>query len=246
MTLARKGSEIEQLSDPHSVWDATVAALTAEGIDHVIYLTVDRLGETPFLRTTCPEIYDGMPPQYDPFLHHCCTSYDFTRTGGAYMERYDYLSEEARAFIARASKLAFTTGFGIPMRLQGSSRYGGFNMGTGLSIADFEERFIGRVEEFRFFCLLVHRRLEELLTPAQTASTEFRSLLIAPNPERLTTLSPREKEVVYLIARGVSRKECARLCDISPHTVAEYAKGAYRKLGVTNRAEAAQLLMAAE
>ena len=65
---------------------------------------------------------------------------------------------------------------------------------------------------------------------------------LAPQTKVTDQLSPREREIIYLIARGLSRKECARLCQISPHTVAEYTKNAYRKLGVRNRFEAADAL----
>ena len=44
------------------------------------------------------------------------------------------------------------------------------------------------------------------------------------------------------MAQGLSRKDCARLCRISVHTVSDYTKSAYRKLGLRNRAEAANLL----
>lgn len=40
------------------------------------------------------------------------------------------------------------------------------------------------------------------------------------------------------MTRGCSTKEIARLCTISPNTVAEYRKSLYRKLGVRNAAAA--------
>jgi len=52
-------------------------------------------------------------------------------------------------------------------------------------------------------------------------------------------LTEREKQVLNLIAKGYSVKECARLLDLSHHTVAGYIKELYRKLEVNSRAEAA-------
>ena len=52
-------------------------------------------------------------------------------------------------------------------------------------------------------------------------------------------LTAREKEVLSLIAKGYSVKECARLLELSHHTVAGYIKELYRKLEVNSRAEAA-------
>ena len=68
-------------------------------------------------------------------------------------------------------------------------------------------------------------------------------MMVAPGdaPDGLDGLTPREREVLFLIARGLSRKECARLCQITVNTVSEYAKSAYRKMGLRNRAEVAAL-----
>lgn len=51
-------------------------------------------------------------------------------------------------------------------------------------------------------------------------------------------LSPRERELLEYLARGLSRKEAARVMNLSPHTVAEYVQGIYRKLQVRSRGEA--------
>lgn len=51
-------------------------------------------------------------------------------------------------------------------------------------------------------------------------------------------LSPREHELLEYLARGLSRKEAARVMNLSPHTVAEYVQGIYRKLQVKSRGEA--------
>jgi DNA-binding NarL/FixJ family response regulator len=51
-------------------------------------------------------------------------------------------------------------------------------------------------------------------------------------------LSPRERELLEYLARGLSRKEAARVMQLSPYTVAEYVQGIYRKLQVRTRGEA--------
>ncbi len=48
-------------------------------------------------------------------------------------------------------------------------------------------------------------------------------------------LSPRERELLEYLARGLARKEVARLMELSPYTVAEYMQGIYRKLQVRSR-----------
>ena len=226
------------------MWGETVKILSEEGFDFAIYLTDEAERKAPFLQTNIPEISGNYPPESDPFLDYCCHTYEPTLTGQDYLPRYDYLPEEARVLIRRAAKLGFITGFGFPMRLEGSGRFGWFNIGTRLGIDDFESTYLNRIDEFRFFCLLLHRRFEEPTSKQTSSSSEFRLLLISPQSDAMADLSAREKEIIYLVARGVSRKEAARLCGISPNTVAEYAQSAYRKLGVRNRVEAASLIAA--
>lgn len=58
----------------------------------------------------------------------------------------------------------------------------------------------------------------------------------APIPEN--TLSPREQEVLTLIAKGYKLPEVSSLLKLSPHTVSGYIKIIYRKLNITSRAQA--------
>jgi DNA-binding NarL/FixJ family response regulator len=51
-------------------------------------------------------------------------------------------------------------------------------------------------------------------------------------------LSPREEEVIALIAAGATNAEIAERMFLSPHTVKDHTSSIYRKLGVRNRAEA--------
>ena len=59
----------------------------------------------------------------------------------------------------------------------------------------------------------------------------------APRP--LAGLSPREIEVLRLIAAGLTAKETARRLDISPKTTDHHIQSIYGKIGVTTRAAAA-------
>ena len=51
-------------------------------------------------------------------------------------------------------------------------------------------------------------------------------------------LSPRETEVLTLLARGMTVSEAAQRLGLQPQTVASYVKVIYQKLCVTSRAEA--------
>jgi LuxR family maltose regulon positive regulatory protein len=54
----------------------------------------------------------------------------------------------------------------------------------------------------------------------------------------LSALSPRETDILTLIAQGLSNKETARSLDIAPETVKSYLKSVFAKLGVERRAQA--------
>jgi DNA-binding NarL/FixJ family response regulator len=53
-----------------------------------------------------------------------------------------------------------------------------------------------------------------------------------------TALSPRESEVLALIAKGFNFAEIARLLEVSPHTITAHVKKIYQKLAVHSRGEA--------
>jgi HD-GYP domain-containing protein (c-di-GMP phosphodiesterase class II) len=57
--------------------------------------------------------------------------------------------------------------------------------------------------------------------------------------ERLSGLTPREIEVLRLIAGGHTAKEAARQLDIAPKTADNHIQSLYSKIGVTTRAAAA-------
>lgn len=52
-------------------------------------------------------------------------------------------------------------------------------------------------------------------------------------------LTEREREVLFLIGRGLSNREVAVMLKLSEGTIGSYIKGIYRKLGICSRAEAA-------
>jgi DNA-binding NarL/FixJ family response regulator len=60
-----------------------------------------------------------------------------------------------------------------------------------------------------------------------------------PAPEPEENLTGRERDVLGMVAKGLSVRETADLLRISPHTAQGYVKDIYRKLAVASRAEAA-------
>ncbi len=76
---------------------------------------------------------------------------------------------------------------------------------------------------------------EPMAMPATGATLEAPLALDEPP---LKPLSDREREILQLIAKGVSNSEAARLLNLSKATIRTHLEHIYRKLEVTNRVEA--------
>lgn len=59
-----------------------------------------------------------------------------------------------------------------------------------------------------------------------------------PGEPEVKPLSEREKEILQLIAKGVSNSEAAKMLNVSKATIRTHLEHIYRKLEVTNRVEA--------
>ncbi|MFJ4539690.1 response regulator [Streptomyces tibetensis] len=83
---------------------------------------------------------------------------------------------------------------------------------------------------------------EALLSPAATKGLIAR-FLSQPSPggladpERLATLTPRERQVMQLVATGLSNDEIAERLFVTPVTVKTHANRAMAKLGARDRAQ---------
>jgi DNA-binding NarL/FixJ family response regulator len=67
----------------------------------------------------------------------------------------------------------------------------------------------------------------------------------AAPPDRLSLLSPREAEVLELASQGFTNSAVAARLNVSVHAVKFHLAGIYRKLGVSNRTEAANAYLRA-
>jgi len=81
---------------------------------------------------------------------------------------------------------------------------------------------------------LARKLLKHFRVPAP-GETELPPMAAEP---LLKPLSEREKEILQLIAKGVSNSEAARLLTVSKATIRTHLEHIYRKLEVTNRVEA--------
>jgi DNA-binding NarL/FixJ family response regulator len=107
---------------------------------------------------------------------------------------------------------------------------------TGYILKDsLPEEFVNLIAELRAggspISPLIARRLLKRFQPRKEP--------VDPAPEASAPgLTPRESEVLALIAKGFSFGEIARLLEVSPHTVTAHVKKIYQKLAVHSRGEA--------
>lgn len=81
---------------------------------------------------------------------------------------------------------------------------------------------------------------DRLLTRIQRGDLESRNA-----PSALTDLSPRELQVLRLVAEGKTSKEIAVMLDLGLQTIRSYRKTMMKKLGVNNVAGLTQLALSA-
>lgn len=80
---------------------------------------------------------------------------------------------------------------------------------------------------------IARRVLERFRTKASVG------LVSGPQPEpEPSPLTPRETELLRMVAKGFTFETIGQLLDISPHTVVAHVKKIYRKLAVHSRSEA--------
>jgi DNA-binding CsgD family transcriptional regulator len=81
---------------------------------------------------------------------------------------------------------------------------------------------------------------EELSAPPPSSTTRRPS---APEPEHPAGLTPREVEVLGLVAAGMTNAQVAKELFLSPRTVEAHLASIYHKLGVTSRARATRFAL---
>ena len=80
---------------------------------------------------------------------------------------------------------------------------------------------------------LVERATQELRASGETARKRDVSTLL--------DLTPMELKVAQLVSTGLSNKDVAAQCWVSPRTVAFHLRNVFTKVGVSSRTELAQL-----
>jgi len=113
---------------------------------------------------------------------------------------------------------------------------------TGYVLKDsLPEEFVSLIGQLRAggspISPVIARHLLRRMRSAPSATDGLPSQPI-PTAAMGQVLSPRESEVLGLIAKGFNFAEIARLLEVSPHTITAHVKKIYQKLAVHSRGEA--------
>jgi len=88
----------------------------------------------------------------------------------------------------------------------------------------------------------ITRAIEHLIAnttaPAATETAEMATAQQSPHKENTPYLTPRELDVIHMVARGFTSRDIAKMLNMSCHTVHSHLKHIYRKLSVNSRSEA--------
>lgn len=106
---------------------------------------------------------------------------------------------------------------------------------TGYMLKDsLDQEFIRAIKQLRMGGSPINPLIARMLLRKLCPPTLVKPGLDDKQPK----LSPRESEILTLLAKGFSYVEIASLLEISPHTVTTTIKKIYRKLAVHSRGEA--------
>lgn len=227
LDAARK---IERASDLDRLWAVFAEAVSQFGIEHAIYLSAsDTPPQNAFVRSTLqdnwPEAEFADPDFVEPFLAHCCATFELTNVGPEFLPEHEYMTEGFKAYVRNVRAHGLHSGLGIPCRLRGTGRHGGFLLCNAQTRFEFERLVLPQGEALRGFCLIAHRRIEDLRGQREA-------------DEKLRPLSARERETLHLIAQGQRPKQIAHQLGVSESSVRLYLKNARAKLRAETKEEA--------
>jgi DNA-binding CsgD family transcriptional regulator len=215
--------------DREQAWSAASEFFHAMGFDRLVYLDtrLDTTSGDLQVRTTFPDAWRERYVQEDyatsdPFIRYCCASTSPVSTGKAYLDDYAYLNARERLLIEEAAHFGAQAGFSVTARTLASGPPAGWNLCSSQCRKEIEAVRRHHEPMLRLAALYAHERLCALPASRDTAQN----------------LSPRERQCLALVARGMRVKEVASRLGLAPVTVELHLRNARVRLGVATRDEA--------
>ncbi|QFU07870.1 Transcriptional activator protein LasR [Rhodobacteraceae bacterium THAF1] len=207
------------ITDRRALADA-ISGLTEDfETDHVVYHSVSHIGEEFAAATYSPEWQDHYEDagltRIDPVVRGCLQSY-----GPVHWEQLDWDASVAASMMSDA----IDAGVG--------------NQGLSLPIRGPDGQFAVFTLSHRTNDGAWQRQMQDLMSDAILVShflnQKALELVDGAGGHIVGQLSPRESDVLSLLAVGQTRSQAADTLGISPHTARVYIESARRKVGAMN------------
>ncbi|AZV76849.1 LuxR family transcriptional regulator [Parasedimentitalea marina] len=192
-------------------------------IDHIVYHWVDSAGDQYGCGTYSDEwVQRYLEQEYlrtDPVITGC-----YQRFHPVDWKRLDWSSKPARVFLADALKHGVgNQGYSIPIRGP-NGQFALFSISHNCDDLVWEK--------------FTEKHSRDLILLAHYFNRKALDFEPDRAPEQSRTLSPREVDVMTLLAMGYSRAQVAETLSISEHTLRVYIESARFKLGALNTTHA--------
>lgn len=217
-------------ASPEDSWDITCRFFGAMGFTRVAYGFAGGADlETTIRLTNYPADYiefyvERNHARDDWGLHHCGRSVKPLHIGISSIP--EGAGKGALEVSGAAADAGLQTGLVLPLPRSGlRCRFAGMSIGNAMGRAEFD-RMIGGEHELmiRFAALSAHVHLQNQFIEADAKGID---------------LSPRQRECLLWIARGLSRKAIAYKLGLNENTVDLHLRTAMAKLGAANGTHAA-------
>jgi len=192
-------------------------------IEHLVYHSVNSTGQQYAVLTYAPEWVDRYLDQdyarVDPVVQGC-----FRRFHPVDWKRLDWSGRATRAFLGEAIDAGVGhQGFSVPIRGP-NGQFALFSISDRASDGKWAKFTQDHVADLILVAHFINQKALEI-----ERGTDFRNV---------KSLSPREVDVLTMLAMGLNRSQAAESLDISEHTLRAYVETARLKLGATNTTHA--------
>ena len=192
-------------------------------IDHLVYHSVNSTGQQYAVLTYAPLWVDRYLDQdyarVDPVVQGC-----FRRFHPVDWKRLDWTGRATRSFLGEAHDSGVgNQGYSVPIRGP-NGQFALFSVSDRTSDATWAKFAQNHVSDLILVAHFINQKALEI-----ERGTDFRLV---------KNLSPREIDVMTMLAMGQNRAQAAESLDISEHTLRAYVESARLKLGAANTTHA--------
>jgi DNA-binding CsgD family transcriptional regulator len=197
------------------------------GFEYFLYdLVIPPTGLRPTYYTNYPKEYVKQYiakryARYDTIINHAATTIRPFEWND--VVRMNQLTANQKLLRHDAWDSGLKGGAMVPIHGPGTTK-AYFTVSNNMEPIEFKKMFIERRHELHVLATYTHERILDLCSKAE--------------PTSRVRLTPRESEVMVMVALGKSNWDISKVCGISENTVKDYLKRIFRKMNVNSKAHA--------